>query len=83
MIEGRSKDDIIWDELQHQEGIEKKITFWSFVVVVKPWSLVNANYFSSTQTVALTVFGITAGALMRYLHRYKVRQPLPMRPETS
>ncbi|EMD31052.1 hypothetical protein CERSUDRAFT_163556 [Gelatoporia subvermispora B] len=44
---------------------------FSFVLVVKPWSLVDANYFSSTQTVALTVFGILAGGLMRYLRRYK------------
>ncbi|OCH87436.1 drug:h+ antiporter [Obba rivulosa] len=44
---------------------------FSFVLVVKPWSLVNANYFASTQTVALTVFGILAGGLMRYLRRYK------------
>ncbi|CAL1710437.1 unnamed protein product [Somion occarium] len=43
----------------------------SYVFVVKSWTLVNVNYFSSTQTVALTVFGITAGVLMRYLHRYK------------
>ncbi len=33
MIEGRSKDDILWNELQHQGGLEKKVTFWSFVVV--------------------------------------------------
>ena len=43
-----------------------------FVVVVKPWSLVNANYFMSTQTVALTLFGIVAGFSMVYLRRYKI-----------
>ncbi|KAK7689671.1 hypothetical protein QCA50_007466 [Cerrena zonata] len=43
----------------------------SYIFVVKPWSLVNVNYFASTQTIALTVFGITAGVLMRFLHRYK------------
>ncbi|OAX34932.1 MFS general substrate transporter [Rhizopogon vinicolor AM-OR11-026] len=44
---------------------------YSFVLVVKPWSLVNATYFIQTQSVALTLFGIIAGVSMRYLHRYK------------
>lgn len=34
--------------------------------------MVNAGYFMNTQTVALTVFGISAGLAMRFLHRYKV-----------
>ncbi|KAL5519004.1 hypothetical protein ACEPAH_687 [Sanghuangporus vaninii] len=34
LIEGRSKDDILWDELQHQRRLEKKIIFWSFVVMI-------------------------------------------------
>lgn len=44
---------------------------YSFVLVVKPWSLVNATYFIQTQSVALTFFGILAGLSMRFLHRYK------------
>ncbi|KAG1727559.1 major facilitator superfamily domain-containing protein [Suillus paluster] len=44
---------------------------FSFVLVVKPWSLVNAAYFIQTQSVALTFFGILAGLSMRFLHRYK------------
>lgn len=44
---------------------------YSFVIVVKPWSLVNATYFIQTQSVALTFFGILAGLSMRFLHRYK------------
>jgi len=44
---------------------------YSFVLVVKPWSLVNATYFIQTQSVALTFFGIIAGVSMRFLHRYK------------
>lgn len=35
-------------------------------------SLVNATYFINTQTVALTIFGILTGLLMRFIHRYKV-----------
>jgi len=45
---------------------------YSFIVVVKPWTPVNINYFSMTQTIALTVFGITAGAIMRYTRRVKL-----------
>ncbi|KAG2072951.1 MFS general substrate transporter [Suillus decipiens] len=44
---------------------------YSFVLVVKPWSLVNATYFIQAQSVALTFFGILAGLSMRFLHRYK------------
>jgi MFS family permease len=44
---------------------------YSFVLVVKPWSLVNATYFIQTQSVALTFFAILAGLSMRFLHRYK------------
>ncbi|KAJ8507930.1 hypothetical protein ONZ45_g9738 [Pleurotus djamor] len=44
---------------------------FSFVIVVKPWPLLHATYFAQTQTVALTVFAITAGFAMRFLHRYK------------
>ncbi|KAM5539164.1 hypothetical protein V8D89_007037, partial [Ganoderma adspersum] len=44
---------------------------YSFVLITKPWSLLDATYFNQTQSVALTVFGIVAGISMRFLHRYK------------
>ncbi|KIJ58509.1 hypothetical protein HYDPIDRAFT_178059 [Hydnomerulius pinastri MD-312] len=44
---------------------------YSFVLVVKPWSLIDATYFMQTQTVALTFFGIIAGVSMHLMHRYK------------
>ncbi|KII91403.1 hypothetical protein PLICRDRAFT_173255 [Plicaturopsis crispa FD-325 SS-3] len=44
---------------------------YSFILIVKPWSLVNATYFVTTQTVALTFFGILCGIAMRYYQRYK------------
>ena len=34
MIEGRSKDDVLWDELQRPGRLEKKVTYWSFVGMV-------------------------------------------------
>ncbi|KAI9060414.1 drug:h+ antiporter [Trametes sanguinea] len=44
---------------------------YSFVLVTKDWSLINATYFSQTQTVALTVFGILSGALLHWFRHYK------------
>ncbi|KAI0367339.1 drug:h+ antiporter [Pilatotrama ljubarskyi] len=44
---------------------------YSFVLVTKSWSLINATYFIQTQTVALTVFGIMSGFLLRWFRRYK------------
>ncbi|KAI0092894.1 drug:h+ antiporter [Irpex rosettiformis] len=44
---------------------------YSFILVVKPWPLLHATYFSSTQTVALTIFGIMAGGIMTFTRRYK------------
>ncbi|KAG6885294.1 hypothetical protein C0993_003578 [Termitomyces sp. T159_Od127] len=44
---------------------------YSYILIVKPWSLVNTTYFTQTQTVALTVFGIVAGLSMRFMRRTK------------
>ncbi|KAH9912103.1 MFS general substrate transporter [Epithele typhae] len=43
----------------------------SFVLVTKPWSMTNVFYFGQAQTVGLTLFGIAAGIIMRFTHRYK------------
>ncbi|TBU22782.1 drug:h+ antiporter [Dichomitus squalens] len=45
---------------------------YSFILITKNWSLVNVTYFNQTQSVALTVFGILAGVLLRFVHRYKL-----------
>ncbi|KAF9529935.1 drug:h+ antiporter [Crepidotus variabilis] len=47
------------------------VYLYSFVIVVKDWSLLNSTYFSQTQTVALCVFGFTAGLVQRFIHRAK------------
>ncbi|KAG6901476.1 hypothetical protein C0995_011448 [Termitomyces sp. Mi166 len=44
---------------------------YSYVVIVKPWTLVDTTYFTQTQTVALTVFGIVVGIYMRFMRHYK------------
>ncbi|KAG8861478.1 hypothetical protein FRB96_002927 [Tulasnella sp. 330] len=45
---------------------------YSFIVVTKPWSLTNIGYFSLTQSIALTFFGICCGAAMAYIRRWKI-----------
>ncbi|KAJ3980144.1 drug:h+ antiporter [Lentinula detonsa] len=47
------------------------VYLYSFIIVVKPWSLLYATYFSQIQSMALTIFAILAGVIMKYTHRYK------------
>ncbi|KAH8118651.1 drug:h+ antiporter [Phellopilus nigrolimitatus] len=47
------------------------VYLYSFVLVVKPWSILDATYFMQAQTIALTVFGFAAGVGMWYSRRYK------------
>ncbi|KAH8079829.1 drug:h+ antiporter [Cristinia sonorae] len=43
----------------------------SYVLVVKPWGMVNSQYFVHAQSLAMVVFGLVAGVYMRIAHRYK------------
>ncbi|THH07782.1 hypothetical protein EW145_g3143 [Phellinidium pouzarii] len=47
------------------------VYLYSFVLVVKPWSTLDATYFMQTQTIALTIFGCVAGVIMWWTRRYK------------
>ncbi|KAI5118116.1 hypothetical protein M0805_003470 [Coniferiporia weirii] len=47
------------------------VYLYSFVLVVKPWTTLQATYFMQTQTIALTVFGCIAGVVMWWTRRYK------------
>ena len=50
-------------------------TYWlSWVYVVKDWDTKSYTMFSNILTVGLCFFGIIAGLLQRYFHRYKVIQ---------
>ncbi|CAO1625701.1 unnamed protein product [Parajaminaea phylloscopi] len=44
---------------------------YTFVIVLKNWSIGDATYFSNAQSLALTVFGIGAGGLNIWFSRYK------------
>ncbi len=46
--------------------------YWSsYVYVVSQWSLANWTRYTNAETVALSVFGLVAGAILRATHRYK------------
>ncbi|KAE9400252.1 drug:h+ antiporter, partial [Gymnopus androsaceus JB14] len=47
------------------------IYLYSFIIVIKPWPLLYATYFSPIQAMMLTIFAILAGVIMKYTHRYK------------
>ncbi|RXK36198.1 hypothetical protein M231_06542 [Tremella mesenterica] len=44
---------------------------YSYVYVTQNWSYRNLTYFSATQSLALTIFGITGGAIMYATQRFK------------
>lgn len=46
--------------------------YWSsYVYVVSQWSLANWTRYTNAETVALSVFGLVAGLILRATHRYK------------
>ncbi|CUM48552.1 unnamed protein product [Debaryomyces tyrocola] len=46
----------------------------SFVLVYKDWSTRDWTYFNNTNTICKSFFGLLAGILHRYTHRYKYLQ---------
>jgi len=44
---------------------------YSYVTVTQNWSYANLTYFSATQSLALTIFGILGGAIMWGTQRFK------------
>ncbi|CAD6917951.1 unnamed protein product [Tilletia controversa] len=46
-------------------------TAYSFVFIVHDWTLADAGYFSNTQSLCLTVFGIAAGFVSVWTRRFK------------
>ena len=61
IIEGRSKEDIRWDEIQRGGGFWSNIAFWIAVCVIGMLLGVGRKY--STQTIFLySLFGVVLGA---------------------
>ncbi|UNI17626.1 hypothetical protein JDV02_003956 [Purpureocillium takamizusanense] len=51
--------------------------YWSsYVLIAKPWSYQDWVYYGNTLTLALCVFGVVAGLIQRWTHRYKALQLL-------
>lgn len=44
---------------------------YTFVIILKDWSDSDALYFSNIQSLTLTIFAISAGALNMWMNRYK------------
>lgn len=46
--------------------------YWSsYVYIGKPWSIADWTYYNNTLTLSLCVFGLVAGLIQRWTHRYK------------
>ncbi|EIW80434.1 drug:h+ antiporter [Coniophora puteana RWD-64-598 SS2] len=45
---------------------------YSFILIAKPWSLIDATYFMKTRLLSLSVFLVLAGLFMRVVRRYKL-----------
>ncbi|KAJ6441126.1 putative siderophore iron protein [Purpureocillium lavendulum] len=49
--------------------------YWSsYVLIAKPWSNQDWVYYGNTLTLALCIFGVVAGLIQRWTHRYKALQ---------
>lgn len=48
--------------------------FASYVLIVKDWNYTNWTYFNNLMAISLCIFGVVAGILQRYFHRYKMLQ---------
>ncbi|KAL7412358.1 major facilitator superfamily domain-containing protein [Mrakia frigida] len=46
----------------------------SYTYIVKDWSIDEWTYYSNTLSISLCLFGVIAGLIMRYTHRYKLLQ---------
>lgn len=44
---------------------------YSFILVVKPWTTLQATYFMQIQAITMTICSIFAGVAMIYVRRFK------------
>ncbi|KAF9262039.1 MFS general substrate transporter [Marasmius fiardii PR-910] len=55
-------------------GQLRGLYFSSFIYIVEQWSVRNWTYFNNTMTLCLCIFGVIAGLIFRWTHRYKALQ---------
>ncbi|KAH8829601.1 major facilitator superfamily domain-containing protein [Flagelloscypha sp. PMI_526] len=65
---------VIIDFVYFLAGMMRGLYFGSYVLIVKDWSYTNWAYFNNLMTISLCIFGVVAGLLQRYFHRYKALQ---------
>jgi hypothetical protein len=62
------------DIFYFMSGSLRSLYYSSYVYVIKDWTSVEWGYFNNISTFCLTLFGISAGLVLRYTHRYKMLQ---------
>ncbi|OLN85439.1 Siderophore iron transporter 3-like protein 2 [Colletotrichum chlorophyti] len=65
---------IIIDSFYMLAGNLRGLYWSSYVYIAKPWSSQDWVYYNNTLTLALCVFGLVAGLIQRWTHRYKMLQ---------
>ncbi|TQN64253.1 Siderophore iron transporter 3, partial [Colletotrichum shisoi] len=71
---------IVIDSLYMLAGNMRGLYWSSYVYIAKAWSSQDWVYYNNTLTLALCVFGLAAGLLQRWTHRYKMLQSPDHRP---
>jgi len=57
-------------------GNMRSLYYQSFTLVTQDWTTQEWVYFGNTTTISLCVFGVVAGLLQRWTHRYKLIQTI-------
>ncbi|KAH8601945.1 putative siderophore iron transporter [Bisporella sp. PMI_857] len=65
---------IIIDSFYFLAGNMRGLYWSSYVLIAKPWSSQDWVYYNNTLTLALCIFGLVAGLILRWTHRYKFLQ---------
>ncbi|KZV71867.1 hypothetical protein PENSPDRAFT_650291 [Peniophora sp. CONT] len=65
---------IVIDFMYELAGYFEILYLSSYTYIVSSWSLEGWTYYSNTLTLSLCAFGVVAGAIQRYTHRYKALQ---------
>ncbi|KIY71323.1 MFS general substrate transporter [Cylindrobasidium torrendii FP15055 ss-10] len=65
---------IVIDSFYMISGQLRGLYYSSYVYIGKPWSVANWTYYNNTLTLALCIFGVVAGLIQRWTHRYKTLQ---------
>ncbi|KAL0059260.1 hypothetical protein AAF712_014010 [Marasmius tenuissimus] len=62
------------DFLYFMAGQLRGLYFSSFIYIVEDWNVRDWTYFNNTMTLCLCIFGVVAGLIFRWTHRYKFLQ---------